>query len=696
MHSIKDFKKIIVTIITFCWVYSFSNCFSQAATITVSNINSSIMDNTGLLFGITFDGRSSLTGNASYGQIGYHNANGSMIPEINTIFGDFPFTTIRYPGNAITVGFEWKKSIGPIGTRPNQDLMGGLGSPQPVNFGFDEFMTMCTNKGISGSDIQIMVPIYDQSTIGLTPTQANAAIPNVISNNADWVEYCNSPDDGSNAGGGVDWAAVRATNGHPSPYNVKIWNIGNEPWASGEFGPSATNCNAFLSSVTPIIDAMLAIDPTIKITISTTGNAASNSSWAYALINSSLAQQGKLYGLSQHVFGDEDLATGNPGVNATGSFLDNLVSAAATKNIRVFVGDYAHSIPSSNSTIAQQNLAMQWQGANYETDFLLMLSQKSTIERANFWAYGNAYAVWHPIRINSQSNYTLMPAAVIYKILKPAFLDKSVHISTTSPPSSDGNPYAVRSNAFVSDDLSKMTIVAVNRDKDSTVPLQVSGTFGYNLNNPRLLTASSLSSDTISETNATTDLSGNYAMPPMSVLILEYQLTALPLNLTSLDIKMNDCKTLLSWTTSAEHNLNYYEVQQSTDNTNWNTLSQIPTTGNSSEVSYYSFQNQISAVGYHYFRLKMVDNDQSCRYSKTVSCNCRISDDINTVLFPNPVRMNGILSFSRSLDSIRVFDIYGKLILFKTEPSTFISTAEMLPGLYFIQSENSTLKFIVE
>lgn len=494
---------------------------AQVASINITNINKIVMSNTKILFGITFDCRSSLIGNSSYGQIGYHNSNGTIIPEVDAIFKDLSYTTIRYPGNAIAVGFEWKKSIGPIGARPNQDLLGAVGAAQPVNFGFDEFMEMCAAKGIKGQDIQIMVPIYDESTPGLTSTQKLAAIPNVIANNADWVEYCNSPNNGSNPGGGIDWALLRAANGHPLPYNVKIWNIGNEPWATGEFGSSAVNCNDYLASVTPIINSMLAIDPTIKITLPTIGNGAANT-WAYTLINSALAQQGKIYSLSQHFFGDEDLSTNNPGVNSSSAFIDNLVTAAAVKNIKVFVGDYAHSIPTPNPTMAQQDLAMQWQGANFEVDFLLMLSQKSTIERSNFWAYGNAYAVWHPIRINFFANYTLMPAAAIYKKLEPAFLDNSIQVTTTSPAASDGNPYAVRSNAFISNDMNKLNVVAVNRDRKYEVAFQVNGLSGYSLYKSRLLNASALNSEIIIESSPTINNSGNFIMPAMSVLILEY------------------------------------------------------------------------------------------------------------------------------------------------------------------------------
>ncbi len=491
-------------------------CFAQVATLSITNVNTNVMVNTKMLFGITFDSRSSLTGNAAYGQVGYHQANGTLIPEVAALFNDFPYTTVRYPGNGVQVGFEWKKSIGNVATRPNQDLLGSLGNPQPVIFGFDEFMKMCEDKGLTGDDIQIMVPIYDSSTAGLTITQAQAAIPNVIQSNIDWVEYCNSPNDGSHP-----WAALRAANGHPQPYHIKTWNIGNEPWAGGEFGLSAANCNAYLTTVTPMINAMLAVDSTIHITMPTTGNGGSGT-WANALINSTLAQQGKIYSLSQHYFGDEDASTVSPSVDASNTQLNSLINAAAAKSIKVFIGDYAHGIPQANPTMAQQNIAMQWQGANLETDFLLMLSQKSTIERANFWVYGNAIAQWHPIRKNSTANYTLMPGGAIYKILKPAFLDNSVKVNTSSPMASDGNPYAIRSNAFVSSDLSKMNIIAVNRDRNNTVPLKVSGTSGYYLNAGRLLSCNALTSETIIETMASKDSSGNYIMPPMSVLILEY------------------------------------------------------------------------------------------------------------------------------------------------------------------------------
>ncbi len=671
-----------------------SFCSAQVATINITNIQTKVMNNTGLLFGITFDSRSSLTGNSNYGQMGYHNANGTMIPEVDAIFSNLPYTTVRYPGNEIAVGFEWKKSIGAIGTRPNQDLLGTVGPSQPVNFGFDEFMAMCTARGISGNDVQIMVPIYDESTAGLSSTQSLQAVPNVISNNADWVEYCNSPNDGTNPRGGTDWAALRAVNGHPLPYNIKIWNIGNEPWSAGEFGPTAANGATYLTSVKPIIDSMLVVDPTIKITMPTTGNGTANT-WAYALINSSLAQQGKIYALSQHFFGDEDPATAYPGVNASSAFIDNLVTAAAAKGIKVFIGDYAHNIPSPNPTTAQKDLAMQWQGANFEADFLLMLSQKATIERTNFWTYGNAYAVWHPIRKNSLANYTLMPGAALYKILKPALLDNSVQVSTTSPAASDGNLYAVRSNAFTSTDFTKMNVVAVNRDKNNTVPLQVNGNVGYTLMNARLITAASLVSETITETTATTDASGNYIMPPMSVLILEYSKTTLPLELLSFNLKMNGCAAFFNWSATNEQSMKRFELDVSMDNHFWKTVASISSKGKTAGINNYQYQYTFTSEANRFFRLKMINLDNTFRLSNIISAKCNSTKGFSEVIFPNPVGKAGVLSFSSPIENITIVNAVGKTMITKKGPLSNISVKEFAKGVYYIISGGVTQKFIV-
>jgi alpha-L-arabinofuranosidase len=86
-------------------------------------------------------------------------------------------------------------------------------------------------------------------------------------NAADWLEYCNAPADAAatNPGAGkggidyrgaqrgretnVDWAEVRAANGHAAPYNVRYWEFGNENWSS-------TRPDIFGDAIARIVDYM--------------------------------------------------------------------------------------------------------------------------------------------------------------------------------------------------------------------------------------------------------------------------------------------------------------------------------------------------------------------------------------------------------------------------------------------------------
>ena len=70
------------------------------------------------------------------------------------------------------------------------------------------------------------------------------------------VEYCNYK-------GGTYYSDLRAKNGHPAPYGVKIWDLGNEvdglPWELGH--KTAEN---YVETAREAAKAMNAVDPTIK------------------------------------------------------------------------------------------------------------------------------------------------------------------------------------------------------------------------------------------------------------------------------------------------------------------------------------------------------------------------------------------------------------------------------------------------
>ncbi len=157
-------------------------------------------------------------------------------------------TILRYPGGLLSNSYHWKPGIGPFEQRDPTYDSAKKGGAQI--FGTDEFLQYCEELGATAI-----------ITVNVSP--AGSRRPGTVQDAADWVEYCNAPHDGSNPGGGIDWAAVRAANGHREPYKVTYWELGNE-----EIYPSWQD---YARRVRAYSQAMKAIDPSIKIGVIRTG-----------------------------------------------------------------------------------------------------------------------------------------------------------------------------------------------------------------------------------------------------------------------------------------------------------------------------------------------------------------------------------------------------------------------------------------
>ncbi|HWA87077.1 MAG TPA: alpha-L-arabinofuranosidase C-terminal domain-containing protein [Opitutus sp.] len=120
---------------------------------------------------------------------------------------ELQLTQMRWPGGNFTSSYDWRDGLGPKDQRPKRmELAWGVVEPNQV--GTDEWVQL--NKEL-GTDNVLCVN-------GGTGTIMDAA---------EWVQYCNAPT-------GSYWPDKRAEYGHPEPYGIKIWCLGNEvdgaPW----------------------------------------------------------------------------------------------------------------------------------------------------------------------------------------------------------------------------------------------------------------------------------------------------------------------------------------------------------------------------------------------------------------------------------------------------------------------------------
>jgi alpha-L-arabinofuranosidase len=140
----------------------------------------------------------------------------------------------RFPGGNFVSAHEWRNAVGDIDMRPPiYDPV--WHAVQPNDVGTDEFLTLCR-----------LLDVEPYITV-------NAGFGDEWSAR-ELVEY-------TNGAVTTPMGKWRAANGHPKPYNVKFWGIGNEPW--GDYQMGAMSIEQFELKHVLFAKAMRKVDPSI-------------------------------------------------------------------------------------------------------------------------------------------------------------------------------------------------------------------------------------------------------------------------------------------------------------------------------------------------------------------------------------------------------------------------------------------------
>jgi len=156
----------------------------------------------------------------------------AMIAELRPSF-------LRWPGGNVAQDYHWQWGIGPRDLRPSWINKAWSNAPEPSDFGTDEYLAFCARLHIEPS---IAVNV---NGAGATPEEAAA-----------WVEYVNGP-------ATTKYGSMRAANGHPAPYGVKQWELGNEIF--GNWVRGSADAETYGHSAVQYAKAMREVDPSIKL-----------------------------------------------------------------------------------------------------------------------------------------------------------------------------------------------------------------------------------------------------------------------------------------------------------------------------------------------------------------------------------------------------------------------------------------------
>ncbi len=153
---------------------------------------------------------------------------------------------LRWPGGNFAGDFRWQDGLLPV------DQRGPLMSCMPVeslphsggaddhDVGIDEYLALCRELGAE--------PFISLNLGHEGPEEAAA-----------WVEYCNGPSDSA-------WGGRRAARGHPEPYGVRYWSLGNEMGYGHMEGPNTPE--AYAAKAREAARAMLGKDAALVLVLS--------------------------------------------------------------------------------------------------------------------------------------------------------------------------------------------------------------------------------------------------------------------------------------------------------------------------------------------------------------------------------------------------------------------------------------------
>lgn len=157
---------------------------------------------------------------------------------------------------------------------------------------------------------------------------------------------------------------------------------------------------------------------------------------------------------------------------------------------------------------------------------------------------------------------------------------------------------------------------------------------------------------------AYTDLAG-MTDPTPAIYELRWE-DPMPVTLVSFDVSKSEMSVLISWTTASETNSAYFDIERSADARNWSAIGRVKAAEFTNTLSRYHFTDPVLLPGNTYYRLKMVDLDESYTYSQIRTL---FSSGI-IAAYPNPVTDRLFIggTNSQSIQNIAVYDKTGKLV----------------------------------
>lgn len=183
---------------------------------------------------------------------------------------------------------------------------------------------------------------------------------------------------------------------------------------------------------------------------------------------------------------------------------------------------------------------------------------------------------------------------------------------------------------------------------------------------------------------------GNNAVSYNSIAIFG-STVILPVTLKSITGSLINNQPQVNWETSNETNFDYFGVEKSLDAKNFAEIAKVAS-NKASNGSTYQYADVSKTVSTQFYRLRLVDNDGTFKYSSVVAVNGKAS--LSLALFPNPVTNTIILSHPKAIAgaAVKVVGIDGKILSTQKVQTgatqTSIDATRLVKGNYVVSFVN--------
>jgi hypothetical protein len=174
----------------------------------------------------------------------------------------------------------------------------------------------------------------------------------------------------------------------------------------------------------------------------------------------------------------------------------------------------------------------------------------------------------------------------------------------------------------------------------------------------------------------------------VGTVLVQISTDPLPVVLTRFDVSKRESVAELEWATSQEANSDYFEVQRTTDMVHWSEIGRREAARESEDARDYNFTDSLPESGLNYYRLKMIDADNTFAYSRVRSVH--FPEFSWAEVFPNPVDdILQIVVRNKRVKNFRIISNSGIVRVSRpvTDPTFTVSMRQYPTGMYYVHFE---------